>query len=65
MRLEVDKKQKALEYFAYAHDWIARHQDCDTCDKNEWKGVAAHLSNAIQFYLKNESIEGVPSCPKN
>lgn len=49
---EVDFKKNFVEGFAYSHDWIKRHQDCDTCDLNEWKHVATSLSNSIQSYLK-------------
>lgn len=51
LRIPVDKKKKAMEYFHYAEDWIGRHQKCSTCTKEEWKGVATYLSKMIQIYL--------------
>ena len=56
LRLPVDRRKKAIEYFAYSEDWIKRHQDCKTCDKNEWKAVATYLSKMIQVYVRGEDV---------
>lgn len=57
LRLKVNYAERALHCFKEAADWIKRHEDCDTCDIQEWKALAKTLSKMINIYLDLEKQE--------